>query len=69
MGDLFLDYEKDFGALSAEIVAKTNKIPNVHGCMYFFIKSCTINSLTFIINVIRFPFWIHKMSGPIFELV
>ena len=33
MVDLFVDYEKDFGTLSAEIVAKTNKIPNVHGCM------------------------------------
>ena len=35
MGDLFLDYEKDFGVLSAEIVAKTSKIPNVHGCKFF----------------------------------
>lgn len=31
MGDLFADYENDFAVLSADIVAKTNKTPNVHG--------------------------------------
>ncbi|XP_066916024.1 vesicle transport through interaction with t-SNAREs homolog 1A-like isoform X2 [Clytia hemisphaerica] len=31
MGDLFTEYEKDFGVLSADIVSKTNKIPNLHG--------------------------------------
>lgn len=31
MGELFVDYEKDFGILSADIVAKTSKIPNLHG--------------------------------------
>lgn len=31
MSDLFGDYEKDFGVISADIVAKTNRIPNIHG--------------------------------------
>ena len=31
MADLFGDYEKDFSVLSADIIAKTNKIPNVQG--------------------------------------
>lgn len=31
MGDLFGDYEKDFSILTADIVAKTNRIPNLHG--------------------------------------
>ena len=31
MGDLFMDYEKDYGILTAEITAKINKIPNIHG--------------------------------------
>ena len=31
MAQLFSDYEKDFGLITADIVAKTNKIPNVHG--------------------------------------
>ena len=42
MGDLFDDYEKDFGVLSADIVAKTGKIPNVHGGMYDFVGLCYI---------------------------
>lgn len=31
MGELFVDYEKEFSMLTAEIVAKTNKIPNAFG--------------------------------------
>lgn len=39
MGDLFADYENDFAVLSADIVAKTNKTPNVHGGKLLFFVS------------------------------
>ena len=31
MGDLFGDYEKQFGILSADITAKIGKVPNLSG--------------------------------------
>jgi len=66
MSDLFEDYEKDFGVISADIVAKTGKIPNVQGGMYSlsFVSICdnTNEDLCF---EVKKPYSMRLFSGII----